>query len=84
MTFPNSQILVLVHPGSACGSADFNIGTKAAREARDGLCRELSNLFWMGILVTSCQAILSPSPAQPRLLELRVKQAAGHHIDGLL
>lgn len=49
MTADTSPLLVLVHPGSACGSADFNIGKVAARCARDDLCRELDS--WQGALV---------------------------------
>lgn len=40
------RVLVLVHPGSACGSANFNIGKFEARAARDALCSELDN--WRG------------------------------------
>jgi hypothetical protein len=31
------KLLVIVHPGSACGSADFNLGKFEARAARDTL-----------------------------------------------
>lgn len=41
-----NKILVLVHPGSACGSATYNIGRQSANKARDGLCHELRT--WMG------------------------------------
>ncbi len=44
---PPTQFLVVVHPGSACGSADFNYGSrKAAEAARQMLIRELRN--WQG------------------------------------
>lgn len=43
---PCTQILVLVHPGSACGSADFNLGRAIAREARETLARQIS--AWRG------------------------------------
>lgn len=38
-------ILVLVHPGSACGSADFNIGKVSARSARADLIAELEKSY---------------------------------------
>jgi len=31
------EFLILVHPGSACGSANFNLGRSEARAARDRL-----------------------------------------------
>lgn len=43
------NILVSVHPGSACGSADFNIGCMAASESRAKLVRELD--AWVGPVV---------------------------------
>lgn len=47
---PHSRILVLAHPGSACGSADFNIGKKDAAVARQQLVAALDG--WdAGILV---------------------------------
>ena len=42
-------VLVLVHPGSACGSADFNLGTAAAQAARGALITELDE--WSGGIV---------------------------------
>lgn len=36
------SVLVVVHPGSACGSADFNLGEALARGRRDRLIREIS------------------------------------------
>ena len=35
-------ILVLVHPGSACGSADFNLGKSIAGAGRDGIVLDLA------------------------------------------
>lgn len=40
------KVLVLVHPGSACGSANFNLGRTEARAAREGLIREIDG--WQG------------------------------------
>lgn len=39
-------LLIAVHPGSACGSADFNIGKFEARAYRDGIVSELNS--WVG------------------------------------
>jgi hypothetical protein len=39
-------LLIVVHPGSACGSADFNIGQTLAQAAREALTRELEG--WKG------------------------------------
>src|SRR5690606_34274136 len=40
------HILIVVHPGSACGSADMNLGYDEADEARAGLMQELWD--WQG------------------------------------
>ena len=40
------SVLVIVHPGSACGSADFNLGSTEAAEARYALGRTIHN--WQG------------------------------------
>lgn len=48
MTRP-SQVLVVVHPGSACGSADFNIGRRAAGEARMAMAALMD--AWTGGIV---------------------------------
>lgn len=41
----SDSILIIVHPGSACGSADFNLGAAAA-EARHALAHEIRR--WTG------------------------------------
>lgn len=46
----SKKILILVHPGSACGSADFNIGSFNAQAARSRLVDELDQLSG-GLLV---------------------------------
>lgn len=43
------EMLVVVHPGSACGSADFNLGRVDARAARDALVSEI--VAWSGPVV---------------------------------
>jgi len=35
------EVLILVHPGSACGSANFNLGKTSAASGRDGLILDL-------------------------------------------
>lgn len=44
-----NQVLILVHPGSACGSADFNLGDTLARAERSRLVGEMSD--WPGGVV---------------------------------
>lgn len=41
-----NQVLLLVHPGSCCGSASMNLGKLAARDARTGIVRALD--AWVG------------------------------------
>ena len=60
-----SKILVLVHPGSACGSAAFNIGRQAANEARDGLCHELRT--WTGGVIVLDGELSDELPSYPEL-----------------
>jgi hypothetical protein len=43
---PGSGLLVIVHPGSACGSADFNLQRGPAREARARMVAEID--AWSG------------------------------------
>lgn len=49
-------ILVLVHPGSACGSADFNLGTAVAQASREALIKELAQ--WSGgiVVIDGCSS----------------------------
>lgn len=49
MTDARNSLLVLVHPGSACGSANANLGRFDARAARSGLVSELA--VWTGGLL---------------------------------
>lgn len=44
-----NNVLVVVHPGSACGSADFNLGKYEARAAREGLAIEING--WKGGII---------------------------------
>lgn len=44
------SVMVVVHPGSACGSANFNLGKSVANGERDFLAQDIAN--WReGILV---------------------------------
>jgi hypothetical protein len=43
------QILILVHPGSLCGSANMNLGKADARAVREEIASELDQ--WIGGLV---------------------------------
>lgn len=36
-----TKVTILVHPGSACGSADFNLGKYEARAGREGLVHDM-------------------------------------------
>lgn len=58
-------ILVVVHPGSACGSADFNIGKYDAQASRDGLVREFEN--WHGGVIVLCGELDDELPDYPQL-----------------
>lgn len=42
----HEPVLIVVHPGSCCGSANLNLGRYDARAARDGLSSELAR--WNG------------------------------------
>lgn len=45
------KIVVVVHPGSLCGSADFNLGVDAAAKARQALIREIQGATGAGVIV---------------------------------
>lgn len=49
MTSNLPPLLILVHPGSACGSADFTLGRDNARDARMDLSEKLGD--WSGNLL---------------------------------
>jgi len=58
-------VLVVVHPGSALGSADFNLGKFEARAARDQLAQELET--WEGPLLVIHGQLSEDLPDYPRL-----------------
>lgn len=73
-------ILVVVHPGSACGSANFNLGRFAARGARDALVREVED--WSASVVIIDGSLSDELPYYPALQQaldgcLRRSAAAG-------
>jgi hypothetical protein len=45
-TTPRSKLLVIVHPGSACGSADFNLGRASGHAIRQCMVAEIE--AWCG------------------------------------
>lgn len=69
---PAAQVLILVHPGSACGSADFNLGTLEAQCARQSLVRELDG--WRGAIVVM-DGDLSDELERYPVLDLAIDQA---------
>lgn len=63
--FSTKPILVLVHPGSACGSADMNLGKFEARAARAELAYELDH--WHGTLLVIDGELSDELPWYPQL-----------------
>jgi GNAT superfamily N-acetyltransferase len=60
------SILVIVHPGSACGSADFNYGSRDTADAeRTGLIREWTN--WRGGVIVIDGELSDELPDYPEL-----------------
>lgn len=78
------RMLVVVHPGSACGSADFNLGKYDGPVARDFLARDITG--WNGsILVVDSE--LSDELPQNEHLNAAIASAlarakAGNQIAG--
>ena len=63
--YSSNPILVLVHPGSACGSADMNLGKFEARAARAELAYELD--YWHGTLLVIDGELSDELPWYPQL-----------------
>lgn len=63
----SQHVLVVVHPGSACGSADFNLGKYEARSARDELVSEIKN--WTGGVIVIDGDFSDELPDYPALNE---------------
>lgn len=66
-TAPNEPVnlLVLVHPGSACGSANFNIGKLDAGAAREALISTLQS--WQGGILVIDGELSDELPFYPSL-----------------
>lgn len=78
----SNDILVVVHPGSACGSANFNLGTQEASQARASLVDELER--WAGAVVVIDGGLsdeLGDYPALKNALTDALKRA---HISGAM
>lgn len=69
------RIMILVHPGSACGSADFNLGDDAA-PLRDELAREI--MGWKDDLLV-IDGELSDELASYALLGIALESAEDVH-----
>lgn len=77
----DTRILVLVHPGSACGSADFHHGRSYASSERDMIIGLLSS--WDGGMLVVDSDLSDEIAQQPRLETaiaeaLRRAKATGH------
>lgn len=59
------SILVLVHPGSACGSANFNLGDAQAQACRALIADELAT--WEGGVIVIDGALSDELPGYPEL-----------------
>jgi hypothetical protein len=60
------ELLVIVHPGSACGSADFNLGSNfAGRAARELLAADIE--VWNGAILVIDGSLSDELPRHPRL-----------------
>jgi len=75
------RVLVVVHPGSACGSATYNLGRTEAQSARGELADELTR--WDGGVVVVDGELSDELPYYPHLANaidgaLARAAAAGH------
>jgi hypothetical protein len=61
----DAPLLVVVHPGSLCGSADFNLGFDEAAAARESLIAELGS--WTGGVLIIDGALSDDLEEHPRL-----------------
>lgn len=71
-TVQPTPLMIVVHPGSACGSANFNLGKYEGRAARDGLVHEISN--WSGSVLVVDGELSDELPDYPEL-DSAIKQA---------
>lgn len=76
MSASSREILVLVHPGSACGSANFNLGRTEGREAREGLITAIE--AWQGgflVIDSEFSDELEEYPGFDRAIKLALQAA---------
>lgn len=66
------SVLVVVHPGSLCGSANFNLGRSQAQDVRAGIVEELQS--WPGGVVV-IDGSLSDELSQYRDLQAAIDDA---------
>lgn len=59
------KLLVVVHPGSACGSADFNLGRYEARADREYLAQDIA--AWNGPILVIDGQLSDELPHYPQL-----------------
>lgn len=76
------RILVLVHPGSLVGSANYNVGRDQARATREDIARELD--AWSGDVLVINGALCDELASAPLLQQsiqrcLERNALAGHH-----
>lgn len=74
-------LLVMVHPGSACGSADMNLGKSQASAERAGLINDLN--AWKGHLLIVDGELSDEIPRYPQfdtaiIAALNAAKQAGH------
>lgn len=77
-TLRDSPLLIVVHPGSMCGSANENIGRMAARHFRDSVSSDLRT--WKGDLLVLDGDLSEELPNYPMFAESidsAVRMAAG-------
>lgn len=65
MADPKRRVLLVVHPGSCCGSATFNLGASLARGMREDLVEELR--AWRGDVLVMDGSLSDELPDHPEL-----------------
>lgn len=65
MSAGRAPLMVLVHPGSCCGSANFNLGKYFARAERDHLAHDLNR--WNGAIIVADGELSDELPDYPEL-----------------
>lgn len=75
-------LLLVVHPGSACGSADMHLDRFEARAARSALCQELNT--WHGGVLLIDGDLSSELPSYPLLNDALLGALARARAGGLI